>query len=118
MKFFRSRYGFPVIYHWCPSEDWERVSTEFVAPSLAVEGFIHFSYRDQVERTATSIDRGRLGLVLLTVDDSDIEVVVEDCYEIGEEYPHVYGPIPGEAVIAVHPFPPSVDGTFQLPEGV
>lgn len=104
------------IYHWCPAEAWEAADNQYAAPSLAEEGFIHFSHRHQVARTATAIDRGREGLVLLCVDSAGLEVVDEDCYDIGELYPHVYGPIPVRSVTAVLPFPPGVDGCFRLPE--
>lgn len=103
------------IYHWCPAEDWDSAQNEYVAPSLAEEGFIHFSYRHQVARTATALDRGRMGLVLLRVDPTDLEVIEEDCYDVGERYPHVYGPIPVTAVTAVVLFPPQADGSFLLP---
>ncbi|MEX0797051.1 MAG: DUF952 domain-containing protein [Acidimicrobiia bacterium] len=103
------------IYHWCPAEAWESADDEYVAPSLTEEGFIHFSYEHQVERTATALDRGRTGLVLLCVDPNALEVFDEDCYEIGERFPHVYGPIPVKAVTDVYPFPPQPDGSFRLP---
>ncbi len=106
------------IYHWCPAEIWAATTDTYVAPSLAEEGFIHFSYRHQVARTATSLDRGRTDLVLVCFDSAALEVVEEDCYEIGERYPHVYGPIPVPAVKAVVPFPPEPDGSFRLPAGL
>lgn len=105
----------PTIYHWCPSEDWESAGDEYVAPSLAAEGFIHFSYQHQVERTATALERGREGLVLLYVDSTSLEVIDEDCYETGQLFPHVYGPIPLAAVTEAIPFPPQSDGSFRLP---
>lgn len=106
------------IYHWCPAEAWETSDDEYRAPSLDEEGFIHFSYQQQVARTATALDRGRTGLVLLSVDAATLEVVDEDFYEIGESYPHVYGPIPKAAVTGVVPFPPQADGSFRLPSGL
>jgi uncharacterized protein (DUF952 family) len=45
-------------------------------------------------------------------------VVDEDCYELGEEFPHIYAPIPVASVIAVLPFPSEPDGTFRLPNGL
>ena len=105
------------IYHWCPAEAWESTDDEYAAPSLAEEGFIHFSYEYQVERTATALDRGRTDLVLLCVDPTTLDVVDEDCYEIGETYPHVYGPIPVATVTDVLPFSPQPDGSFRLPTG-
>ena len=53
-----------------------------------------------------------------TLDTVDLPLIVEDCYELGEEFPHIYGPIPIGAVTAVMPFPPSEDGSFQLPDGL
>lgn len=106
------------IYHWCPAETWDSTVDEYEAPSLAEEGFIHFSYKHQVERTATALHRGQTDLVLLCVDDTTVEVVDEDCYELGEEFPHVYGPIPVASVVAVLPFPSERDGAFRLPEGL
>ncbi len=106
-----------MIYHWCPKEDWDPAGGAHMATSLDEEGFIHFSFRGQVERTATAIDKGRNGLVLLCVDDSNLEVVVEDSYDIGEDFPHVYGPIPRTAITRVIPFPCETDGSFRLPDG-
>lgn len=42
----------------------------------------------------------------------------EDLYQAGEDFPHVYGPIDLEAVVAVVDFPPRQDGTFAVPEEV
>lgn len=106
------------IYHWCPAEAWDSATAEYVAPSLAEEGFIHFSYKHQVERTATALNRGQTDLVLLCVDATTVEVVDEDCYELGEKYPHVYASIPMASVVAIFPFPPEPDGAFRLPDGL
>ena len=39
----------------------------------------------------------------------------EDCYQSGQKFPHVYGPLPVEAVIQVLDFEPGPDGCFALP---
>ena len=107
-----------MLYHWCRAAEWEVSGDAYSAPSLASDGFIHCSYRHQVERTAGAVDAGRDDLVLLTIAPDGLSVIDEDCHEIGEEYPHVYGPIPRASVVAVTPFPPEADGTFRLPAGV
>ena len=78
------------------------------------ENKLRLTFLHQVERTATAVDRGHSGLVLLAIDETDLPLIVEDCYELGEEYPHIYGPIPVGAVTAVMPFPPSADGSFTI----
>jgi len=104
-----------MIYHWCARNDWENTGDEYTAPSLVSEGFIHCSFLDQVERTATQWNAGQLDLVLLVVNEEGLPVVVEDSYNAGEDFPHVYGPIPRTAVVMSAPFPPETDGSFRLP---
>jgi uncharacterized protein (DUF952 family) len=104
-----------VIYHFCPRSDWESSQDPYVAPSLSDEGFIHCSSLEQVARVATALEPGRSDLVLLCLDESSLPVVWEDCYELGEKFPHVHGPIPLSAVTAVVPFPPDADGSYSLP---
>lgn len=104
-----------MILHFCPRGDWETSSDPYVAPSLADEGFIHCSAPHQVARVATSVEPGRDDLVLLCLDERSLPVRWEDCYELGEEFPHVYGPIPHGSVTAVVPFPCEADGSFTLP---
>lgn len=109
----------PTILHITTRDDWAEAeeSGQYVAASLAKEGFIHCSTPEQVIPVANFLFRGRQGLVLLCVDEAllDAEVKYENL-EGGEQlFPHVYGPIPCKAVIDVLPFPASDDGTFSLP---
>ena len=104
-----------LIYHWCPEADWQASPAGYEPPALSVDGFIHCSYRHQVESTATAVDGGRDDLVLLCIDEEGLPVESEDCYELGEPYPHIYGSIPAGSVVAVAPFPPSADGSFIFP---
>jgi uncharacterized protein (DUF952 family) len=104
-----------VIFHFCSRADWAAATTagSYAADSLASEGFIHCSTAEQVPRPANALARGRTDLVLLEIDDTGLPVRVEEAD--GERFPHVYGPIPVAAVVAVHDFPPQADGTFALP---
>lgn len=86
-------------------------------PSLDEQGFIHCSLPDQVVSLANSWDAPHdhdYRLVCIAPERLDAEVVIE-----GDPtaYPHVYGPIPDEAVVDVVPFPVD-DGEFRLPDAL
>lgn len=98
------------IFHIATAADWRRAletgsyTTSTVGVSLAEEGFIHASRRDQVQGVFDRYYRS-LGedLVLLTIDTARLssEVRVEP---VGTDtYPHVYGPIDRRAVVDVAP---------------
>lgn len=74
--------------------------------TLAEEGFIHCSTRAQLPSVAAFLYGSYDGpgeLVVLVVDPARLDVPVK--YEApkpgGEEFPHVYGPIPVAAVVGV-----------------
>ncbi|WP_223190135.1 MULTISPECIES: DUF952 domain-containing protein [unclassified Streptomyces] len=75
--------------------------------TLREEGFIHCSTRAQLPRTAAAFFADLDDLVVLVVDPGRLGVPLK--YEAakpgGEEFPHIYGPIPVEAVVAVEPWP-------------
>jgi uncharacterized protein (DUF952 family) len=106
-----------MIYHFCPRADWLAAGDVYVADSLASQGFIHCSPRDHVHVPATLRARGRTDLVVLEIDESRLPApaVWEDGDPPdpgGRQFPHVYGPIPVAAVVAVLALPPQPDGTF------
>lgn len=77
--------------------------------TLKEEGFIHFSTRTQLPSVAAFLYGSYDGpddLVVLVVDPARLDVPVK--YEAmepgGEEFPHVYGPVPVDAVVAVEPW--------------
>lgn len=90
------------------------------APSLETEGFVHCSDFGTVHLPANRLFAGRDDLVLVVVDPAKLDVPLR--WEPGVPpdprgawFPHVYGPIPPGAVVAVHDFPEGPDG-FVLPE--
>jgi uncharacterized protein (DUF952 family) len=111
-----------VILHIAKESDWKkaRASAQYRADTLASEGFIHCSTREQVIRVANALFRGREDLVLLCIDSEMVETEIRyENLEGGDErFPHVYGPINLNAVVAVLDFAPQADGTFTLPEGL
>ena len=96
-----------------------RASGAYEDESLRAEGFIHCSFADQVARVANAVFRGREDLVLLEIDARRLSapLVVERGTGAGDErFPHVYGPVNRDAVVAEHPFAEGPDG-FRAPAG-
>ena len=108
------------IYHITARADWEAAQRAGVyrTASLEGEGFIHCSRRDQVVAVADANFRGRTGLVLLAIDAARVapEIRYEDCYDSGQAFPHIYGPLELDAVTRVIDFPPDAEGRFALPD--
>lgn len=107
------------ILHITTEKEWQTAvaAGEYRADSLESEGFIHCSTVDQVLLPANERFAGQTGLILLTIDPAKLsaELVYEDCYESGQEFPHVYGPLNLDAVAGLLDFLPNPDGTFSLP---
>lgn len=108
------------ILHIAHSTAWQRAQVLGVYrdDALETEGFIHCSLPAQVIPVADVLYKGRTGLVLLCIDEKKVttEVRYEDCYETGQTFPHIYGPLKLDAVSNVVDFLPNADGTFTLPE--
>lgn len=104
------------LFHLLAPEIWAQVGEDYRPASLAAEGFIHFSFAEQVAGVANARYGDAPRLCALEVDPArlDAPVVVEDSYASGTEYPHLYGPLPRKAVIAVHDVPRTADGQFSF----
>src|SRR5262245_60817567 len=92
------------------------------AASLETEGFVHCSDFGTVHLPANRLFAGREDMVLVVVDPAKLDVPLR--WEpgappdpMGAWFPHVYGPIPPEAVVAVHDFQPGPDG-YVLPDAL
>ena len=90
------------LFHIAEPIDWQARTETYEPPSLQTEGFIHCSTGDQLRATAKRFFAGRSDVILLEIDGSEIAdlVVFEDLCEVGEEFPHIYGPLPVDSVIA------------------
>jgi uncharacterized protein (DUF952 family)/GNAT superfamily N-acetyltransferase len=109
-----------VLLHLIEPAGWRAALSEGAVrpPSLEAAGFVHLSTPEQVHVPAERLYPGRRDLVLLVVDPARLTdpVRVEDGVPAdpsGLQFPHLYGPLPVTAVIAVVPYrPPSA---FVLP---
>jgi uncharacterized protein (DUF952 family) len=108
-----------VLVHLCPIDDWSaaQVHRELRPESLASAGFVHLSTPEQVHLPANRLYRGRTDLVLLHIDPTHLDAPIR--WELGVAtdpesmvFPHLYGPLPLDAVINVTTYRPDADGTF------
>jgi uncharacterized protein (DUF952 family) len=95
-----------LIHHLALQAEWDEAvarggpyDRSTIGQSLAEVGFVHCSFDGQVEQTFALFYAHRDDVLVLTIDTDrlDVDVRVED------GFPHVYGPLPLDAVIDVRP---------------
>lgn len=83
------------------------------------DGFLHLSTRDQLEETLRLHFAGKGPLVLIAIDETRIPDGLRwEPSRRGQLFPHVYGEIPGSAIVWTEPMEVAADGTMNLPEQV
>jgi uncharacterized protein (DUF952 family) len=92
------------IFHIVDRQVWSAAVErgEYVPAGFEQDGFVHFSFADQVAGVANAMYRDAPDLIVVELDADSADVVVEDCYESGTEFPHVYRPIPTVTAVATH----------------
>lgn len=111
-----------ILFHVALPEDWERArvvgayTKSTRGRSLDDEGFIHCSYRHQVEQIANAFYADLPDLVLLEIDPDELTVaVVDENLEGGaERFPHVYGPVPLHAITNATTWTRNAERTYAL----
>jgi uncharacterized protein (DUF952 family) len=93
-----------IIYHVTTAAEWKSAQEQgiYIAPSLASEGFIHCSEAGQVEGVLQRYFAGKAGLIKLSIDTEKLtsRLQYDVSPSINEAFPHVYGPVNLDAVIA------------------
>ncbi|TFV83470.1 GNAT family N-acetyltransferase [Blastococcus sp. CT_GayMR16] len=102
-----------VLLHLIEPAAWRAALDEGAVrpPSLDAVGFVHLSTPEQVHLPAERIYPGRRDLVLLVVDPARLTDPVRFEPGVpadpgGMQFPHLYGPLPTSAVVAVVPYRP------------
>lgn len=105
----------PVIYHLVPEEVWQARSqgTEYLPEAYEADGFIHCTDGETeviaVGNRYYTADARSYIVLSISRDRLTAQVKYEDPARI---FPHIYGPLNLDAVVAVRPVIRRADGTF------
>ena len=109
----------PIAYKVLTLDELSRLEQEgrFAgAPVDLADGYIHLSTAIQLDETLARHFAGRADLALAAVDlDALGDQVRWEPSRGGDLFPHLYGPLPLDAVLAYGPLEREADGTAKLP---
>ena len=98
-----------MIYHVTTKDAWEKASAagEYIADTIATEGFMHASYAHQLKGVLERYYQGKKDLILLHIDESKLlsPLKIELAPSVNEDFPHVYGPVNINAVTHAEEIP-------------
>ena len=106
------------IYKVCDSDVWQiaRQAGTFIGAEIDLQdGYIHFSTASQLRDTLARHFAGRNDLVLLKIDISQLGIIWEPARH-GDLFPHLYGQLPLDSVVAEYQLGVSADGDHIVPE--
>ncbi len=96
-----------VIYHVTTSNAWEEAQAKqsYVPKDFEKDGFIHCSIERQIEGVLERFYKGQTGLVKLKIEKAKVQrpVLFELADDLNELFPHIYGPLNLDSVVAVTP---------------
>ena len=101
-----------LLFHLISAGDWADAPDPYVPPGFDDLGFVHLSTARQVDIPGRALFAGREDMLLLVLDPARLDDVrfEEGVPPVpGELFPHLYGPLPLDAVLDVLPYraPPS-----------
>jgi glutathione S-transferase len=115
--------GVNVIYHVATRPDWERARRDgqytmsTVGRTLEQEGYIHASQASQVNGVLNKYYRGVTDELVVLVIDPDLvraPIRYEEVPGADAPFPHIYGPLNADAVIAARPLRAGPDGEYTF----
>jgi uncharacterized protein (DUF952 family) len=107
-----------IAYKVLTDKEWRELNVSAFegAPIDKADGFIHLSTAAQLTETVDRHFAGRQNLVVAAIDLTALGRTVRwEPSRNGELFPHVYGPLVAQAVIACRPLERDVDGKVRLP---
>ena len=95
------------IYHVTTSKEWEeaQVKQSYLPKDFAKDGFIHCSIERQIEGVHERFYQGQTVMVKLKINEAKVQrpVLFELAEDLNELFPHIYGPLNLDSVVAVIP---------------
>jgi uncharacterized protein (DUF952 family) len=95
------------IYHVTTSKAWEeaQANQSYMPQDFEKDGFIHCSIERQIEGVLERFYQGQKGLVKLKIEKAKVQrpVLFELAEDLNELFPHIYGPLNLDSVVAVTP---------------
>ncbi len=95
------------IYHVTTAKAWEAAQAQqsYVPATFEKDGFIHCSIERQMEGVLERFYQGQTGLVKLKIEKAKVQrpVLFELAEDLNELFPHIYGPLNLDSVVAVTP---------------
>ena len=111
-----------IVYKIVPGNLWVEAEAAGVfggAPIDLTDGYIHFSTGAQARRTAELYFKGQDDLLLVAVDGERLgDALKYEPSRGGDLFPHLYGPLPLDAVLWRKPLAMREDGHHDFPEGI
>lgn len=96
----------PLIYHITTESDWNKAKGEglYIAPSLKDEGLIHCCEQEQISGILSKYYQGKMDVMILTIHTELLrsQLVYEWSPSLEATFPHIYGPINTDCVIAAN----------------
>ena len=106
------------IYKILRRDEWMTAKSAGVFEGSGIDhrdGYIHFSTAEQAQETARLHFRGAADLVVLEIDAAALgDAIVWETSRGGSLFPHLYGKLPTERVLAVHEAPLDASGVPEL----
>jgi len=92
------------IYHIVLPEAWSQFDADlYEHASLALEGFIHCSFADQLAAVIERYYSLEPSVVILEIEsDKLMSRMIKEPSTNSEIYPHIYGPINRDAIVGIN----------------
>jgi uncharacterized protein (DUF952 family) len=107
------------IFKIVPRAEWERAEELYEGSAHdRADGFLHFSTRAQLAETLRRYYAGQDDLILIAVNANALGAALRWEYapSRGEDFPHLYGPLPRVSVIWAKALHRGTDGDFLIPQ--